>query len=102
MRVANLLSSTALVSMLAVLMPDAAWAGTVPFINIDESVEGVAPTVTSNVATSITVTPLTVPSGEAWTISFDLLGIGPNIIGGEGGLLEPGSNKLSDVLLSGG
>ncbi len=100
MRVSRLLSGTALATTLAALIPGAAWAAPIlSFINIDESVEGVAPTVTSNLSlTGLTVTPLTVTSGEAWTISFTIPGGSSSITGGEGGLFEPGSNQVSDTL----
>lgn len=106
MRIASLLSGTALVTVLAALNPDAATANPViPSINIDESVEGALPTVSGNgiSLTNVSVSQLAVAEGEAWTISFDLPGSSSIFVGGEGGALtEPGTGKLSDVLLASG
>lgn len=101
MPVSRLLSGTALLTTLAALMPSPVSAAPLPsFVNIDESVEGATPTVTSNLSlTGVTVTPFTVTSGEAWTISFTIPGGSSSITGGEGGLLEPGTNKVSDSLI---
>ena len=101
MRVSHLLSGTALVTTLAALMPGDAFAGApIPTtIYIDESVEGTAPTVTSDLPSlTFTITDQKPAFGEEWTITFSIPTPMP-IGGGEGGLTEPGSTKLSDVLI---
>ena len=116
MRVSRLLSGTALVTTLAALMPAAALAGgstTGGLIQIDESVEGVNPTVSSDLSGAnslgnISVSNPTFSGGlESWTINFTIFnsaisGTGGSIAGAEGGLYEPGTNntQLSDLLSS--
>ena len=103
MRVSRLLSGTGLVTTLAALMPGVASADV---IQIDESIEGQAPTVTSDFAGfgSVSVTDLNLSGGlEGWTINFTITApgtIGSSIVGAEGGLYEPGTGKtqLSDEL----
>ena len=110
MRISRLLSGTALVTTLAALMPGAALAGApvAGFIKIDESVEGAAPTVTSDFAGfgGLSVTDQSLSGGlEGWTIDFTITAPGSSgfsVSGGEGVFLfEPGTNntKISDELI---
>jgi len=101
MKLWRLLSGTGLLTTLAALMPGAASAS---LIQIDESIEGHAPTASTNFGaiSNFSATAISEPSGiEAWTIAFNLNTIiftGTSIGGGEGGLIEPGTTRLSDLM----
>jgi hypothetical protein len=101
MRIAQLLSGTALASTLVVALWSTTSAAT---IQIDESVEGQSPTVTSDAPDFSlgSITPVSNPDGlEEWNITFSVAASSENIVGANvGGLYEPGTNQtqLSDLL----
>src|SRR5437764_8599172 len=101
MRIAQLLSGTALASTLVLLLSSTTSAAV---IQIDESVEGQNPTVTSDASDFMlgSITPVSNPNGlEEWTITFSVAASTESIVGANvGGLYEPGTNQtqLSDLL----
>lgn len=103
MRVKTLAGAIALAATSALLLPQAASASAIVDINIDESVEGQAPTVTfvnNPGVAGYSLEAITPVGSEAWTIVITAGGTSTTTVTTFAGLYEPGTNhtQLSDAL----